>query len=48
MRISTVRNEDMPKKAWIKHKNNYECGIALQAQNHSSGKWYVDSVAPSI
>ena len=43
MRIPTVRNEDMPNKVWIKHNNNYECGISLQAQNHGSGKWYVDS-----
>ena len=43
MRIPTVRNEDMPTKVWIKHNNNYECGISLQAQNHSSSKWYVDS-----
>ena len=43
MRIPIVRNEDMPNKVWIKHNNNYECGIALQAQNHNSGKWYVDS-----
>ena len=44
MRIPTVRNEDMPNKVWIKHNNNnYECGISLQAQNHNSSKWYVDS-----
>ena len=43
MKIPTARNEDIPNKVWIKHKNNYKCGIALQAQNHSSGKWYVDS-----
>ena len=43
MKIPIVRNEDMPNKVWIKHDNNYEGGIALQAQNHSSGKWYVDS-----
>ena len=42
MRIPVVRNEDMPIKVWLKHKNNYECGIDLQAQNHNSGKWYVD------
>ena len=33
----------MSNKVWIKRKNNYECGIALQAQNYSSDKWYVDS-----
>ena len=33
----------MPNKVWIKHNNKYECGIALQAQNHGSSKWYVDS-----
>ena len=43
MRIPPVRNEYMPSKVWIKHKNNYKCGIYLQAQNHSCGKWYVDS-----
>ena len=43
MRILAVGNEDMPNKVWIKHKNNYERGIAIEAQNYSSGKWYVDS-----
>ena len=33
----------MSNKVWIKCNNNYECGISLQAQNNSYGKWYVDS-----
>ena len=48
-RIPTVKNEDLPNKVWIKHNNNnYECGTALQAQNHSSGKLMLIVVAPSI
>ena len=43
MNIPTVRNEDIPNKVQIKNKNSYECGITRQAQNHSFGKWYVDS-----
>ena len=43
MKIPTVRNEEMSNKVWIKRKNNYECGIAPQAQNNSSSKWYVDN-----
>ena len=43
MKIETVRNEEISNKVWIKFKKNYECGIALQAQNYSFGKWYVDS-----
>ena len=53
MKIPTVRNEERSNnqkgehhKVWIKHKdnlNNYECGIALQAQNNNFDEWYVDS-----
>ena len=43
MNIPTVRNEEMSNKVWIKCKDNYECGIAFQAQNNSFGEWYVDS-----
>ena len=48
MTVPTIRNEEKSnnQKVWIKHKdnlNNYECGIALQAQNNSFGEWYVDS-----
>ena len=42
MKISIVRNKELFNKVWIKRKDNYKCGIALQAQNHSSDKWYVD------
>ena len=53
MKIPIVRNEERSNnqkrehhKVWIKCKdnlNNYECVIALQAQNNSFGEWYVDS-----
>ena len=53
MNIPIVRNEERSNnqkrehhKVWIKCKdnlNNYECGIALQAQNNSFGERYVDS-----
>ena len=53
MKIPTVRNEERPNnqkgehhKVWIKRKDNlndYECGIALQAQNNNIGEWYAYS-----
>ena len=38
-----VRNEEMTNKVWIKHMDNYECGISIQAQNYNFGEWYVDN-----
>ena len=40
MNIPTLRDEEMSNKVWIKHKDNYKCGIALQAHKKNSSEWY--------
>ena len=48
MNIPTVRDEEMSNKVWIKHKDNYKCGVTLQAEKNNSSECYNLVVYPRI